>query len=568
MTLALRDPPVQQRPSHGIGWSLLAVALALPWLVNRHAAPWTSFYTDSAMAIAMLAPATWLAIRSDRWPISSLALALLLLAVLPLAQAIGGLYSFASDAALPFAYLAALAIAVAIGHGAEAIAPGRLIDALFVSLVLAGIVSVGLALGQWNQLDMGLLAYPLPLGGRPVANIAQANLLATLLAWSLAGIWWGAAHRRIGGLVAVIAAGYLLAGIAATQSRTGFLEVVVLALAASLTKTSARVPWRVVLGLAAFFTGVVAAWPWLTQLLQLDVALSLGQQVSPGRRPAIWALGLDAAMNSPWFGYGVGNTVSAHLGVALDHPPLLYALTSHHNLPLDLVIWTGLPVATLVILGLGMWLVAQWRVAHTSQQWILLVALLLLLLHAMLELPHCYAVFLLPAGLMAGTLESLRGAKPVCSIPRWATGVLVIGAAGMLSVVIVEYQRIERDLLAQRVRAARIGDLAPQSAPPVLLLEALGGLTEFLRIEPERGMSTTQLADMRRVADRFPSGANLFRYAQAAALNGQAEEARRALDLLCRMGPMASCSLAGLAWNELAQARYPEMKLVQVPRAR
>lgn len=200
----------QAQMDTGLGWLLLAVALALPWLVNRHAAPWTTFYTDAAMAAAMLAPAVWLVMRLNRWPVSRLMLTVVLLAWLPLTQAVAGLYAFASDATLPFAYIAALAMAVATGHGAETMAPGRLADALFGSLVIAGIVSTGLALGQWQQLDMGLLAYPLQLGGRPVANIAQANLLATLLAWSVAGIWWGVATQRIGGPVAVVAAGYLL----------------------------------------------------------------------------------------------------------------------------------------------------------------------------------------------------------------------------------------------------------------------------------------------------------------------------------------------------------------------
>lgn len=565
MARALSDPLARDQTQSGIGWLLLAAGLALPWLVNRHAVPWTAFYTDAAMAAAMLAPAAWLVFRLNRWPVSRLVMAVLLVAWLPLTQAVAGHFAFASDATLPFAYLAALAMAIAIGQGAENIAPGRLVDALFVSLVIAGIVSTGLALGQWQQLDMGLLAYPLPLGGRPVANIAQPNLLATLLAWSVVGVWWGAATRRIGGAVAAVAAGYLLVGMAATQSRTAWLEVGLLALAAGLTRTSARVPWRVVVGLAALFIGTVVAWPWLTQLLQLDAALSLGQQVSPGRRPAIWALGADAAMAHPWFGYGWGNTVAAHLAVAADHPPLHYALTSHHNLLLDLVVWGGGPTGTLVILGLSLWIVIQWRAAQTSRQWILLVALLLLLLHAMLELPHCYAVFLLPAGVMAGTLEALRGGRPVYLLPRWGALLLVVGATALLAVVAVEYQRIERDLLAQRIRLARIGDLAPQSAPPTVLLGALGGLMEFLRIEPQRGMSAAQLAEMRRVAHRFPSSANLFRYAQAAALNGQKSEARRALDLLCRTGMPSTCASSGQAWNELAATRFAEMKLVQPP---
>jgi hypothetical protein len=272
---------------------------------------------------------------------------------------------------------------------------------------------------------------------------------------------------------------------------------------------------------------------------------------------------MDAVASRPGFGFGLGNSVAAQVAVAANHTPLLYGLSSHHNLFLDLAVWSGLPLAILLSLAIAAWFVSRSRGAADGRVWILLVALLLLLCHAMLELPHCYALFLLPAGLMVGTVEALRVERPMFSMPRWGAAAAVAAGATLLLAIAVEYQRVERDFLAQRIRAARIGDLAPQSTPQNLLLGALGGLLEFLRIEPQRGMSPTQLDKMRRVAYRFPSGANLFRFAQAAALNGKSGEARDALDLLCRMNSAANCQLALQAWDELGRTRHPEMLAVR-----
>ena len=182
MTLEHRRASRSVQARCGLGWSLLAVGLPMPWLVKPPRSAVDHVPHRCGMAAAVLALRRgWRCTR--RWPCHRRWCWGWHVAAV--AQAAAGSMPLSAMRCCPSPTLQRWPSTVAVGHGAERMRPA-VADAL-VGLVIAGIVSTGLALGQWQQLDMGLLAYPLPLGGRPVANIAQPNLLATLLAWSLAG---------------------------------------------------------------------------------------------------------------------------------------------------------------------------------------------------------------------------------------------------------------------------------------------------------------------------------------------------------------------------------------------
>ena len=563
----LSRPATSANTPTGLGWATLSFALAVPWLLSTHTAPWTMFHVEWLIAAPTLTLAAWaVAVRPGRWPLTRPVLALGLFALLPLLHAASGKLVYAADGWLGGLYLAGVFLSAATGMRVEALKAHRAADSIFASLVVASIASTGLMLYQWLEFSsLGLLVLTLPVGGRLVANLGQPNLLATLLVWGLLGLWWGHQRGRVGAAVGAAAASFLLMGIAGTQSRTGMVEVLVLAIVGLLGHRAPSQPRRwVVLLLLAWFVAIVLAWPTLTAALQADTALSLQQQAALSRRPLIWRLALDLIAERPLLGWGWNQTVLAQIarfdGVEALHLSLPYL----HNLALDLILWFGLPLGMLVTGVLLAWFVVAWR-RHVPTQRPLLLALTVLLLHSMLELPHAYALFLLPAGLMFGVLEQQFARQRQIAVPRAVPAVLTGALALALAVLAVDYLRVERDLQETRIRAARIGDLTPVAVPRLYLLAPFGDLLSFLRIEPARGMDAVVLADMQRVASRFPSGANLFRYAQAAALNSRPDEARRALALLCHLMLPAQCLAAGDAWREIARERFPEMLKVTPP---
>jgi O-antigen ligase len=550
---------------------LLALALALPWLIETHTAPWTMFYQDTGMAIGMLAVLASAITRGPSdWEAPGLALGFGGLALVPLLQAAGGLTEYPQEGVVAALYLAGFLLAILTGHHAAMMWEARIGDALFAGLAIAAFACVGLQLYQWVGLDgLGALVQQLPTKGRPSANLGQPNLLATMLVWALIAQWWGYERARIGVAGALIGAAFLLLGVAMTQSRTGWLEVALLAGVAIVRPLSMRRPIAlgVIVALAFWFVALVLLWPQLGAWLGLSPALGLADQAAVGKRPEIWRLGLDAIAARPWLGWGWGQGGAAQVALAAHHPSLQIATTYMHNLALDLMVWNGAPIGGFVLIGLGVWFLARCRGEGSSLQRLLLLALAVLSIHAMLELPHGYAVFLLPAGLMMGMVEAYSGARALLTVPRWAVASVAVTLTLALAALVREHQSAERDLMALRMHAARIANLPPLGmAPRLTLMKPIGDLLAAMRVNPERGLDDATVDQFRRVAHHFPSAGNLFRLAQADALNQRPAEAFAALTLLCRVQPPADCRAAGQQWRELSESGDRALAAIEPPK--
>ena len=89
-----------------LGWVLLAIALALPWLVPIHSRPWTGFHADFlAAAVFLAALSAAFVLTRGRWSFPASSAVLIGLSVVPLLQYLSGLVFFAADAFLASLYL-------------------------------------------------------------------------------------------------------------------------------------------------------------------------------------------------------------------------------------------------------------------------------------------------------------------------------------------------------------------------------------------------------------------------------------------------------------------------------
>lgn len=570
-TFAAGGAPVAGQESHiGLGLGLWSVLAALPWLLPTHAEPWTTFYSELLMAAVLILAALWVvSVGRGCSRADGLVVGFAMASCIPLLQALGGMFTFPGEAPLIALYLSGFALALLVARHAEQAAPMRMVEALFASLAVAAIVSTGLALYQWLAMDsLGVMVASASSGSRPVANIGQPNNLSTLLVWGVIAIWWGYARRTLGGGVAAFAVAYLLVGVALTQSRTGIVAISLLALAAFFGRRQKARPGPsglVLVALVTWFLLLVFGLESMSHLMQLAVPRSLGEQAEAGTRPMAWMMALEAISQRPWLGYGWNQSVQAHVALSAQFPELHQTFQFAHNVLLDLVLWNGLPLGVLLIAGLALWFWRQLRVPLTHERWLLMLALGVFLLHAMLELPHALAFFLLPAAVMMGALSAGRPVGPSFAVPRIAVGVFVVIHGALLLLVFDEYRKIEADWMAYRMREARIGSIAEKPAPGVMMLRGLQSALVDLRIKPERGMPTTELAQLRLAVIRYPSVAGLLRYSRACALNGRFEEAQWALAVLCRLNSEEMCKAAEMNWKAIAADGNPEMLLVTLP---
>ncbi len=461
----------------------------------------------------------------------------------PILQHLFGLLPFIGEAWMATAYLLGLLLALHTGALWEASSPGQAMDALALSLGVAGVLSVGIQLMQWLNVGnlwlsgdggIGWRVWIVDFaGGRPYANLSQPNMLGTLLLWSVLSAAWGVYRRIFGVATGVMLALFLLFGVALTQSRTAWLGVATLVAASWYWPRSWSSRWTpvVVSMLGAFFAIVT-----VLLVLGVDGAYQLGawemesSRVEAGLRPAAWWLFMDAALAEPWFGYGWSQGMVAQLAVAENHPRLFGVFSHAHNLFLDLVLWCGIPIGLLVSVLLVLWCIDKFRRVKAAGDAIALLFLAVIGIHAMLEFPLHHAYFLLPAGVIAGTLDARLGETLKMKVKVGRTPVLVLGvaAAMLLAVIFRDYiGRIEPNFQAMRFESQRIGNLPKAEAPDVLVLTHLREWLRLARFEPHAGMSDQDIRWLSGVAQRNPTPLNLLKLAKVMAINGRPQEAAR-----------------------------------------
>lgn len=554
-------------------WAALAAGLlAFGWLLPNHTKPWSSFHSDVWVATTLALIGLVVLVRGPRpvmW--NGMALVAVVLLPLPFLQYASGILIFSGQAWVATAYIGGFMLALLIGQQWQAWRPIWMGDILFAAIGFAALASVAMQLQQWLGASDGMLNVWF-LGSdsaRPSANMAQPNQLATLLLWGLLACAWGAWRSHLGRSGALFIAGFLLLGLALTQSRTGALGLFTLVFAAWWWRKwiLKSVP-RCATGLAAFYVFVLLILEPFRRLLLLDVPGSMLQRFGRELRPELWQLLLEAVWKHPWGGYGWNQVAPAQILVAENRPALHVPFFQSHNLFLDFMLWTGIPLGLLLTGFVLFWLITAARRVREVPEIIYLSAVLVVGLHAMLELPLHYAYFLLPTALMMGALTAKLQIFPLGAISRMGSRWILIGAwcAGMalLGLVVRDYLMVEEAYASLRLEKAQIVGTRPAEPPSVLLLTDQRAIQRFMKFEPQGPSSPTELQWAKDVTSIWPSSRNFMTLAMMLGLSDQSNEARIWLVKMCRVVPREQCASAPARW-EKAQRLHPQLDAIQWP---
>ncbi|KDB52131.1 hypothetical protein X805_22850 [Sphaerotilus natans subsp. natans DSM 6575] len=455
-------PPLSADRNAFLPLALLAVAL--PFLIAGSAPP-TSTYFNQALAFGGCGlwlmvwalgtrPGTAGSSAATRWLLGVGVLLLLATALssAPWGQRLAPLGCLLLGGAL----MHAVARSCRDGRGSDWTLP------LMCALLTAGLLSVvigavqvfapELADGRW----VAFATTP----GRAIGNMRQPNQLSTLLLWAAAAaVWLSLRERRsIVQLALVLAA--LVFGVAMTASRTGLVGVVLLALWGLLDR---RLPAPVRGLLLAMVPFYALCWVGLEQWLashgvmfygddQLKKTLHGDASSSRGR---IWANTWALVQAHPWTGVGVGAFNFVWSMTPFPGRPVAF-FDHSHNLPLQLAVESGLPLAGAVLAGVA-W--AGWRArralvdADEDRARDARTALFMLVMvgvHSLLEYPLWYVYFLLPAMMLAGWLTgsvpaSVEPARPPAAAPGWRLrlGPWLWSVTGALALVASVWSTVE-----------------------------------------------------------------------------------------------------------------------------
>lgn len=334
---------------------------------------------------------------------------------------------------------AALLLLLALAQGAKpapGAAPWQIVGAgqLAAGLLCAALVAAVIGLLQYFLGDPGIPGVWPSTPGQATGNLRQRNQQASLISLGALALLWLQTYRTPALIAAVpqpsrpgaqrratccasAALALLTAASAATASRTGALQW--LLLLGLWPVVAGRAYCRAALAAAAGYG--LAAWA-LPLLLQAWSGVAaeglfrrlLGDQSDCNSRSVLWSNVLQLIAQKPWTGWGWGELDYAHYITPFEQTRFCALLGNAHNLPLQLAVELGLPLALLVCAALLVWLVRSrpWRERDPARQ-LAWGVLLIVGLHSMLEFPLWYGPFQLVTLLALLLLCSWR-------MPLWA----------------------------------------------------------------------------------------------------------------------------------------------------
>ncbi|MEM5314057.1 Wzy polymerase domain-containing protein [Paraburkholderia sp. JHI869] len=533
---------------------LLALALTLPYAVVNHTYPIPTFYAEfvALTLYVLMGAATLLLIRPAR---SGEGFASPTVALVPL---FFGLLLVVQTFALPLAepsmnwlgagYLLAAFLAT---HAGYTITRARLMQSALVwgafALQIGGLFAVFTQVIQLFHLETKVtplvVAYNITVDRRPFGNMAQANHLATYIAFAMAGAMYLALTRRLNILLWGVLTAIYSGGLALTVSRGPWLQMGVifvaglwialtgcrseagegrsagaegLASAAGSGRKGGARAWIIPVVLVLIFFGMNAYVRWANIHYGLDLAQSAAErmkdasQIAP--RLALWRYGWTMFKSHPVLGVGWGDFPMHQFELARSLGGVEIA-NNAHDIFLDLLAKTGLVGLAIVVIGLVAWFVRGLRVPHTAERVFGFMLIGVLVMHALVEYPQQYMFFLLPAMFVFGLLET----KPLRVVPsRVSLGVYAVvafGGVAALYPVLRDYNRAEVLYYGQHP-ARDYGD------DPSRLFGAWGdyGMATLLPMNAA-SLSSKLYAHQRAIA-LLPGETVLRRYAVLQALDG------------------------------------------------
>lgn len=558
-------------------WTPLAsILLAAAWVLPNSSPPWLAFHKDAWLAAVLLLVSFALLTQvvKAQVPIrlNLLAAIFLVLAGLPVLQWSLGIVYFHGHALVGTAYFLATALAIVLGSAWERWRPLHLGDFFFMGFLVAALLTTGVMLAQWLQVEINpVYMIPRASGGRPYGNLIQPNHASTVLLLGMTALFWCHARAWLRAPLLFVGSAYLLFFVMLTGSRMGylsFLGAVIVAITVSARTGGDRRIRLVLLGLLAlmplYFQVVTHDWGLSTGGASAGIDSGMHTIVRPmtHERMKVYQAYLHAALYKPWLGYGFEQGAITQLEAARLGHDLPSLFTWSHNAFLDIATWFGIPAGVMAVLAVVWATVCVLRARPDAWTCLYIAAVYLVCMQGMVELQLAFAYFLLPTGFIFGAIWGRLQLPGVAVRPAWVVLTLVATTA-YFALLLVDYARIERAFYTFRFENARVGLNHAQDIPETRVMNHFQALLTGLRVR-EQPLSADELEDFRQAVFLDPSPVALHRLAVLQAGAGDyaaAQDTANVADTLTR-GPMREVLFD--RWQRLI-TRHPAYAAVEWP---
>ncbi|MBF7696111.1 PglL family O-oligosaccharyltransferase [Acinetobacter rathckeae] len=517
---------------------LFCVSLSLAYLLPAHYLPWSSFLSEflAFFSIVLLLPLLFL---RRNIAIPRFILPFLLLSAVPLLQYYFTQIFFFTIAWLASLYLFTFMLAVIVGYNLtiKEHTKNSLLNAVYIAFFVASLFSSCLAIFQWLGVFKGqpwIMGFT---GNRPYANIGQFNQLSTLLSLGLLSGLYFFERAILKRNIFIISSCLFLFAMALSQSRTGWLIITFCFIFVMVwqNKMDLKSNYKDFIFLTLFYILAILVLPSLNHLLApyFDIApiSSASERISSGYlRLDIWNQMIHAVMKQPLWGYGWNQTSVAQAQVIDVYKGYEWA-SSAHNLFLDIIVWCGLPLGSIVVLYI-LWIYKN-LFNHIVNLETLIIFLIVsaLGIHSMLEFPLYYMYFLLPLGLLIGISFRYQSRSELL-ISRWFIPIIVSFSFFAGYHVYQQYNLVWDNTLAGKT--AEMNDHKGKVDLPytLFLFDQYDARAQWIGLNVHQKMTAFDWVNAKKMAELYIMPYDLIKYAQVLAVNGQEQEAKRQLAIL------------------------------------
>lgn len=294
--------------------------------------------------------------------------------------------------------------------------------------------------------------------GEAFSNLRQRNQFASLTAIGMASLFW-VSRPGVARGPAMAAMAWLAIGNAATTSRTGLLELMLLGVLALIWPSPRR--HRIMLWLAGLAAYVVAAvmLPWLLEIATGEPGPRLWERVAAvdacSSRTVLWSNVVHLIAQKPWIGWGWGNLDYAHYATLYEGPRFCDILDNAHSLPLHLAVELGVPAAMVGCLAM-LWAVIRARpwATHDAARQMAWAVMTVISFHSLLEYPLWYGPFQISFGLCLGLLWPSARCTATGHVSQATQLALAAGVAVACGLAAWDYRRVSQIYLPAEARSA------------------------------------------------------------------------------------------------------------------
>ncbi len=521
---------------------IFAALLFSSFVFPLHSPPFRTYYHELLGALSVIcALGSMTCLPQIKLTIPKLVILPVGLIIIIAIQTKVGLILFPVDMVFPVLTLLCFICAQIFGATVAAQDNGieKLSMALALAFVVTGLVSVILQHIQLLDLHWRPLVFPLlsKVQVRPYGNLAQPNLLALLLCFSVASIWYIYLKEKIKPIAGLVIVVFLLWGLALTQSRIAWIILPIFFAGCWQPPAHTRkIPGAVLSALLLCFVAFVFVLPYFFSLFGLTIESLKEHAGQTSVRTVLWQQALQMSFMHPWMGAGWYQFGPQQILLSTYFSPAEYA-DNAHNIVMNFVAEIGWPSTVLIVVGMAYWFysccIRHWQ---NLQVRFMSLTLLAVAVHSMVEYPMWFCFVLMPCGVMLGALhvENLGLERVVVS--RKALIAFFVAAAIIGADVTWDYVRVVYGFVALNwQQEGKKTGLGSTEKPEFTLLPQFYDYFRILKIDVAPGISKEDLKFVEQLSLRFGHPVVLNRLALIYANNEKPNEALQVLITMQRL---------------------------------